>query len=194
MSGEAFKKAFDLTMVREGGWSFDVTDPGGMTYMGISRVYHHEWPGWPIIVRAKAAGKPLSAVIELPPMVRAFYRQNYWQPLRGDDLAAICDQVATELFDTAVNLGVVRSGKYLQQALNLLNDNQHIYPDILEDGLIGSVTLSNLHLYLDRRPMSNQLKIKMLLNVLNTLQGMHYIKQMRKYPARERFRGWFLRL
>jgi hypothetical protein len=42
--------------------------------------------------------------------------------------------------------------------------------------------------------MAEETKEKMLLGVLNTLQGMHYINLMRRYPAQGKFRGWFLRV
>ena len=46
--GEKLYKVLVLSYVRQKemkwkGYSFDRMDPGGETYMGISRVY---WPGW----------------------------------------------------------------------------------------------------------------------------------------------------
>jgi hypothetical protein len=29
---------------------------------------------------------------------------------------------------------------------------------------------------------------------MNTLQGMHYVEQMRRWPQKEEFRGWFDRV
>ena len=133
-------------------------------------------------------------VIELPPMVRKFYRVNYWDRFRGDDVAKLSKTIAMKIFDTSVSLGVRKSVKILQDALNLLNDNASIYPNMLVDGLLGKITLRALELFFDRRPLSRSEKERMLLNLLNALQGMHYIEQMRRYPERERFRGWFLRL
>ena len=49
-------------------------------------------------------------------------------------MADISEPVAVELFDTAVNQGVHAAVKYLQGALNLLNANQKIFPDIMKDG------------------------------------------------------------
>lgn len=78
---------------------------------------------------------------------------------------------------------------FLQEGLNLLNDNQSIYDDIVEDGILGEITISILNLFLSRRPIRKEEKEKMLLEVMNTLQGAHYIDQMRRYPTCERFRG-----
>ena len=190
---DTFKKAFEKTMVHEGGYSFDELDPGGETYLGISRVYWPSWEGWPIIDKAMESGRPLSSCIELPPMARNFYRANFWNRFKGDDVAALSPSVAMEMFDTAVNLGVHKASKYLQGALNLLNRNGKSYPDMVVDGVIGPTTIRMLNLYLSQNPGKDG-KEKLLLNVMNVLQGIHYVKQMRRYPEKERFRGWFARV
>jgi len=190
-----FLAAMEHTMGIEGGYSYDSLDPGGQTYMGISRHYHPWWPGWATIDACLRHGRPLADSKRiLAPLVKRFYRDHFWRPLRGDDLAELAPEIASECFDTAVNLGTHRAVEYLQQALNLLNDNADLYPDLLEDGRIGPQTLKALRLYLITRPISRADKIKILLNVLNTLQGSHYIAQMRRYPERERFIGWFRRV
>ncbi len=195
MTGKrTFLSAFTKTMEFEGGYSFDALDPGGETYMGISRVYWPDWPGWELIDQLNAADKRVENLPVLEAMVRRFYRQQYWNRFHGDAVADIVPEVAEEVFDTGVNLGVHRAVKFLQQALNLLNLNETIFPDIIEDGILGQVTLRTMQLYMERRPPDRETKIRMLLGVMNTLQGMHYIEQMRRYPEKERFRGWFMRV
>lgn len=49
----------------------------------------------------------------------AIYHKNYWDQLRGDDLPAGLDLVA---FDAAVNSGVYRGGRWLQQAIGSIPD------------------------------------------------------------------------
>ena len=51
-----FKEAFTKTMSEEGGYNFDRMDPGGETYMGISRVYWPSWEGWVIIDKYEEKG------------------------------------------------------------------------------------------------------------------------------------------
>jgi len=189
-----FITALRETMTREKGYSFDPDDYGGETYMGISRVYWPKWPGWKVIDDAAGKGVQLSREKELSQMVKDFYRENFWNQFRGDDLAKISLPVAKEVFDTAVNQSVYTASKYLQESINLLNINEAIFPDIIEDGIIGKNTLRTVTLYFDRQPLSFSDKEKMLLNLMNTFQGMHYIKQMRKHPGQEKYRGWFLRL
>ena len=190
-----FAVAFKNTMAAEGrGYSFDRLDPGGETFWGISRVFNPGWKGWKVIDLAFENGRQLSTIPELPRMVKDFYREYYWNRFQGDNVAELSKSIALELFDTAVNLSVEKAVLFLQEGLNLLNDNQSIYDDIVEDGILGKITISTLNFFLSRRPIRKEEKEKMLLGVMNTLQGMHYINQMRRYPTRERFRGWFLRV
>lgn len=190
---DVFHKAFQRTMVHEGGYSFDSLDPGGETYMGISRVYWPGWPGWEIIDNALAAGLKLSNKPELPPIVRRFYRENFWNRFRGNDVAKASSKVAAEIFDTAVNMGVHRAVSYLQESLNLLNVNGRKYPDMVVDGQIGPTSLRYLGIFMDQEPGKDKKEL-LILNVMNTLQGSYYIKKMRESPEKERFRGWFTRI
>lgn len=193
MNTDPFLPAFEKTLVNEGGYSFDHLDPGGETYMGISRVFWPNWEGWPIIDQARGQRRPLSAAIELPPMVKSFYRENFWNLIRGDEIAGMSQVVADKVFDVAVNRSRYTAIKYLQDSLNLLNDNGAIYKDLIIDGRIGHKTLTALQLFFDRRPLPKFQKERMIVNVIDTLNRSYYIEQMRRYPEKERFRGWFLR-
>jgi lysozyme family protein len=184
-----FCTAFCVVIQHEGGYADDPLDPGGMTYMGISRVNHPAWPGWQVIdhLRAEMEHPAYSLHAELQDLVRDFYHAEYWVRLHGDFLASLALDLAVEMFDTAVNLGRRRAVEILQQALNLLNRDQLLYPDIVEDGMIGNVTRQTLVRYCNRQSPA------VLVKVMNHLQAAHYINLMRKYPSRERFVGWFAR-
>jgi lysozyme family protein len=185
-----FTPAFAKTLAHEGGYSDHPADRGGETYRGIARVFFPDWPGWRRIDAAKrAASFPanLARNTGLQQAVEAFYREHFWNRLGGD---GISDQaVAEELFDTAVNMGVRRGGRFLQEALNLLNRNQENYADLVVDGAIGPKTLAALDqlLRLDRGATS-------LVRLLNLLQGERYVEIMRHDPSQEVFaRGWLKR-
>ena len=186
---EEFCTAFCRTMQHEGGFADDPDDPGGMTYMGIARSRHPAWQGWQVIdyLRAQSASPAYSLHGELQDMVRAFYYAEFWVRLHAEFVASLSGLVACELFDTAVNLGRRRAVEILQQALNLLNYNQQLWPDIIEDGIMGSATRGALTRCLQRRGS------KLLVKVMNHLQAGHYIALMRRYPAREKYAGWFAR-
>lgn len=186
----SFDQAFDKTMQHEGEYSFHRQDPGGETYMGISRVYWPSWPGWRLINR-EVSGKKLPDNYRevLAELVKLFYRTNFWNQIQGDKLAKINQDVAEELFDTSVNLGVQSAVIFLQTSLNMQRQYNYIYPKLVQDGLLGSLTIKALELYLETQPGSHENNKKILLACLNGEQYLHY----KANPLHKYFRGWFLR-
>lgn len=190
---DGFGRAFGLTMQHEGGFVNDPVDPGGMTYMGISRRWWPAWEGWPLVDAHLADGTLMSLDQDLADLVRVFYRINFWNRLQGDRIAEMSLDVVCELFDTAVNLDVVDAVKFFQEALNLLNKNQLLFPDLVVDGKLGPKTFSTLKRFLSFDYPDPKKNEKILLKVMNILQGTHYVQQMRSYPENEKFVGWFQR-
>jgi lysozyme family protein len=189
-----FNAAFEKTAAIEGGYVFDSDDAGGETYKGISRRFNPSWKGWDKIdeiKRTNSGKKKFDKIFDqdedLQDEVLLFYKHAYWDKFWGDNIPV--QDIAEELFDTGVNIGVRRAVGFLQKGLNLLNRNKKNYPDIFEDGLFGRNTLKALQAYLEVDDVSN------LLKVMNILQGMHYIEYMRKNPAQEKYaRGWLKRV
>lgn len=102
-----FDKALAYVLKWEGVYSYDPDDPGGETYCGISRKNWPDWIGWEVIDKAKKIAPINDILPQLAESVGDFYRKQFWNPVKGDDTP---DQdVATYLFDTAVNLGVSRA-------------------------------------------------------------------------------------
>lgn len=91
---------------------FELTDHPGdygrQTYAGISRRFHPGWEGWALI----------DATAQVPePLVRAFYRANFWDGVEGD---AITDQPTAEtVFDWAVQRGQSQARQLVMQVLGL---------------------------------------------------------------------------
>jgi lysozyme family protein len=189
-----FDEAFEKTAAIEGGYVFDPDDAGGETYKGISRRFNPSWKGWAKIDEIKrdnSRKKKFDKIFEqdesLQKEVVLFYKEAYWDKFWGDEIPV--QEIAEELFDTGVNMGVRRAVGFLQEGLNLLNRNQKNYNDIVEDGLFGKNTLKVLMAYLEID------EISYLLKVMNILQGMHYIEYMRKSPTQEKYaRGWLKRV
>ena len=186
-----FDEAARRTLGHEGGYVDDPDDVGGETYRGVSRRYHPDWPGWPLIEEHKKSGGKLPPKLDkdenLQQHVDEFYKHKFWDKLRGDGIAS--QEIANELFDTGVNMGTGRAARFLQEGLNLLNRNGTSYDDISVDGDIGSKT----NVAMDRLLMLGDEKT--LLKLLNLLQGAHYIDFMRRAPVQEKFaRGWLNRV
>lgn len=186
-----FKEAFEITMGHEGTYDNDPDDVGGETYRGIARRYHPNWEGWKMIDDCKRYDFPMNDCLRMQgekmnELVEVFYKDRYWNPFWGDWIEN--QQIANELFDTGVNMGVGRAIKFLQIGLNVLNRNGRLYSDIVEDGSFGNATMRALR-SLPQRDMGTLYKI------INVLQGMHYISYMKKSPTQEKYaRGWFNRV
>lgn len=139
------------TLKAEGGYAIDPNDAGGETWRGISRVFHPKWIGWSIIDLVKQSNPTasprdldwlLGRIPDLQPMVDAFYRAEFWDPLSLDKVPS--QVVADELFDSGVNLGGAPV-KWLQFTINALNTRKADgVPDIAMDGKFGEKTLAAL--------------------------------------------------
>lgn len=188
-----FNIAYDITRRIEGGYhngaGVNQNDRGGETFKGIARRFWASWRGWAIIDHLKKSpGFPQTAERnpELSRLVREFYKVNFWDPLRLDQVKF--QPVQNELFDTAVNCGVSTAARFFQRALNFTNRGGKSFKDLAVDGKIGPQTLLTFAALNDKDK-------KTIFNVLNVLQGGHYLAIMEKDPGQEDFlRGWFDRI
>lgn len=194
-----FETAYKLLSASEGGYSNNPNDTGGETYRGVARNYFPAWSGWTYIDRTKTEGLHGAPHLEtllpdqnarLNQSVRDFYKQNFWNRFRGDDIPDSFQIIAAELLDVSVNCGVHTAVSFLQQALNVLNQNGKFYPDVEIDGVLGNETLGIL-----RVSRQEENDARLLHKVMNILQGYRYIQIMQKNPSQETFaRGWLSRV
>ena len=107
-----FDDALALTLKFEGGYVNDPADKGGATNFGITqKVYDHYLNG---------LGDPLNDVADISSAeVAAIYRMWYWNPAHAD---ALVSRLAKVHFDSAVNHGVGRAVKFLQQLVGVTTD------------------------------------------------------------------------
>ena len=109
-----FNEAIERVLKHEGGYVNDPTDKGGETNYGISK---RAYPDLDIKNLTKEDAKKI-------------YYQDYW-------LKSYADQLPTDVryihFDTAINMGLKRAAKLLQESIG----------GIAVDGIIGNQTLSN---------------------------------------------------
>jgi lysozyme family protein len=183
-----FSIAYKKTSIIEGSYSYDKDDNGGETYKGIARIHNPNWEGWNVIDSLKSNKffpQCLNNNEELNQKVYTFFRNNYWDKIKGDGIE---DQnIADELYEIAVNMGIRESILKLQKTLNILNRNENDYYNIDEDGVFGKITLNTLNYH----PKN----YKYIYNMLNILQACHYINIVKRTESQERFiRGWLKRV
>ncbi|MGA0610087.1 glycoside hydrolase family 108 protein [Caldimonas sp. KR1-144] len=170
-----FLRAFDHTLGLEKGYSNHPSDAGGATKYGVTEK------------TARAFGYT-GDMKELPlETAQQIYKLQYWNPLLLDVIAPLAPNTSYELFDSAVNCGVSTAATWLQRCLNVLNVKHTVFKDIAVDGRIGLVTIAALQDHLKHRGDDS-----VLVRMLNSLQGAHYIAITEQRAANEDFLyGWF---
>lgn len=120
-----FLPAFDRMIRNEGGYKLtDIKgDKGGQTYAGIARSRWPSWQGWAFVDQN-----------QVPPtsLVREFYRENFWNKVRGGDL--VHQGTAESLFDFAVNAGTSTAIKLAQ-----------IVAGVHSDGALGPISMKAIN-------------------------------------------------
>ncbi|WP_042050186.1 glycoside hydrolase family 108 protein [Acinetobacter baumannii] len=171
------EKYLDELIKREGGYVNNPADRGGATKYGITQAVARE-NGW----NGNMKDLPLE-------FAKSIYRKQYWLEPRFDQVNALSPSVAEELLDTGVNCGPNFAKPLLQRALNLLNNQGKAgWPDLKVDGVYGSATLGALKTYLSKRGKDGE---KVLVRVLNIMQGQRYIEICKRNPKQEQFfYGW----
>jgi lysozyme family protein len=113
-------KSFDFVIVNEGGFVNNPKDPGGPTNWGCTQKVWESFVGHPVTVDdMKALTKE---------DVKPLYKKNYWDALHGDALPSGLDYC---LFDCAINSGVGRSARFVQELVG-----------VFADGAIGNNTVA----------------------------------------------------
>ncbi len=122
-----FEPIFEKVIDIEGGYHLHTVpgDRGGMTYAGISRIYHPAWAGWKKIDAGNFDA-------ELTRLVRDFYREEFWQQLKGDEIGS--QQAAYHIFAFAVNADIPPAVRIVQQIVGTT-----------PDGVLGDKTLRALN-------------------------------------------------
>lgn len=115
-----FEKCLSFVLQSEGGFALLPNDPGGATNFGVTKATYEKFIGHPVSVDDMRA----LTVDQVYPL----YRRMFWDVIQGDDLPCGVDYA---VFDYAVNSGVGRAAKALQQAVG-----------VTVDGSIGPMTLA----------------------------------------------------
>ena len=129
MTAQNYARALSRVLVHEGGYANHPADPGGATMKGVTqRVYD--------AYRTRRGEERRSVRLLDEAELKAIYRRQYWDIVKGDSLPAGVDYA---VFDGAVNSGPEQAVKWLQRALGALK----------VDGVIGEATLAAVEAYPD---------------------------------------------
>ena len=113
-------KAFDSVIVHEGGYVDNPKDPGGATNWGCTKAVWEQFVGHEV---TKDDIKTLTKED-----VKPLYKKRYWDAIHGDALPSGLDYC---IFDCAINSGVGRASKFIQQIVG-----------VPSDGAIGNNTIT----------------------------------------------------
>ena len=111
-----FKAALKRVLKHEGGYVNHPSDPGGETNYGITKN------------TARSYGYNGSMKTIPMDVVERIYKAMYWDAMSCDNFPFA---VAFQLFDAAVNHGLLNARKLTQRAVN-----------VKDDGIIGSISLA----------------------------------------------------
>jgi len=188
MQTTALDKILERVLANEGGYANDPNDPGGETIFGISRRAHGDTSPalWKLVDELKRDREAFPANLEESNLARTIaagiYRRDYWEPIHGDTLAATSERIAYQVFDFAVNAGVHRAAKTLQQAVNTCNSDREVHPD----GIIGPRTLAGFE-------RAAAFREPLLWHTYRDLRAEYYTKLARKRGSRFLF-SWLVRV
>lgn len=172
----AIDRIIDDVINAEGGYSNDANDSGGETCWGITKSV------------ARANGYHGNMMDMPKDTARTIYYKRYVVEPGFDKVLLVSPVIAYELIDSGVNVGQRVAAEWLQRALNCLNQNGSLYPDLREDGKIGAVTINALASYLHARKDEGE---RVLLVALNCLQGAFYMELSQRRQKDEKFLyGW----
>lgn len=165
-------------IAREGGYVNNPADPGGETNFGIT------------IATARAFGYQGSMQAMTKDLAAQIYRQRYWSAPKFDQVATVDSALAAKLLDVGVNMGPATGVKFMQRALNVLNQQGATYPDVAVDGGIGPMTLAALKAFYAQRGDAGR---AVLLGMVMAQQSVRYIELAEQNPSQEAFEyGWQL--
>lgn len=177
-----FREALNKTLSHEGYYANVPGDKGGETYRGIARNFHPDWPGWPIIDKAKAkngGALPWNHKINshvLDEQVENLYLEKFWAPIHLDRVADA--SLRGFIFDFYVNSR--RSGiRVVQHTLR-----ERFGHALLIDGIMGMKTVDAV----------NNCEPQSLFKALKIARGRFY-RKIARYGDNQKFLGgWLNRL
>lgn len=175
--------AVDKVIDKEKGYVDNPRDLGGETNLGITIYWRDKF---------KDRWAEFNWDGDMKTLPRSFaimvYTERFWNTMELDSINELNPLLADALFDAGVNCGVPRVSEWFQRLLNIFNNRQQHYPDIVADGDIGPATLRAVKSYHNVRGDEG---IKVLLSSLICFKGYHYVNISERREDNEEFTyGW----
>ena len=172
---EAFKKVLALEFNSPANALHWNKGESGCTYMGIYEAAHPTWVGWNKIKKCidvegslALASSKLYYDKELTRCVCEFYKKQFWDKMRLDEVAS--QKIAEELMVFAVNAGIGTAVKVAQKVVG-----------VTADGVLGSGTIKALNGF-DEKKFDKEFDL---------LEIKHYELLAEKNPNFKKFlQGW----
>lgn len=163
---EHFEKAFFNIITIEGGYVNNPSDPGGETKYGICKRDAESYNYF---------GEIKDITIE---EAKRIYKEFFWDRLYLDKIANIYPPLAEEIFESAINCGVLRVSDWFCNAVQSITYN------------FGSSYNESIA-YVINYPQ----ELPILTKIMNIYQGNHYLTLVKKNDKYKKFiRGWLKRV
>lgn len=161
---------------REGGYVDDPTDSGGETAHGITRAVARAY-GY------RGAMRDLS--IDTAAQI---YLRRYWIEPGFARVHEIAPELSECLLDYGVLTGQSVASRHLQRALNSFNRQATDYPDIEDDGRIGTLTLDALAAFKAKRGRAG---LDVLADLVESLHRVYLLELTERRQKDEKYAfGW----
>jgi lysozyme family protein len=176
-----FELAIPTVLQHEGGFVNDINDPGGATNFGISLYWLKasgiiSQDGFLSDVNHDGRIDINDIKALTPATAEQYYRAMWWNHYSFGNF--LVQEVATKIFDTAVNMGGIPTIKLAQKAVNILGGK------LVVDGLLGMNTFKAI----------NDVEPTKLLIYFREIQEAYYYSLVVVNPALQKFlRGWLNR-
>jgi typhoid toxin secretion A len=143
----------------EDGYVNDPDDNGGETKYGIT-------------IKVARANGYYGRMFDLPiEKAYSIYYNRYVIDPKFNTIIEVSELIGEEVIDTGVNCGQSTAAKFLQETLNLCNNDQKLYKDVTVDGMVGGQTINALKAFLKHRGSKGE---KVLHFILNCRQVSYY--------------------
>ena len=169
-----FSYAINVVFAHEGIQSDDKDDKGGLTRYGLTLDYLKD-------NKIDVNGDDVIDINDIKAIDKnkalGIYYKYFWERYQYNRINAL--QIATKLFDMAVNMGETTAHRLLQRTLNIINDTE-----LKTDGILGDKTFAAI----------NSTEPEKLRDALRKRQAAYYKAIVERNPTQEKFlTGWLRR-